>query len=163
MTIIDKIHESITDTIGLKMIYRDYMGRNDEIDDYDFNNGPVAFCTQLTNGEVVNKNGRLCERINVAMSILDIGSENSSYENEEVIDACKRMLFKWILSLYMNGDFHVLSIGNSGREYEGDDAMVTGFTVIVTLEEKIGISQCDFVEQKEETEDGTGEGDTSDS
>lgn len=147
-TIIDKLAETI-ESIELPRGYKMpfvYEDENIQNIQFDIIEPPLVACVPIQSASVSDEHGNYHERITVALWFADkmcsITPDYNARENERIIDACKRRAFKWAASLQGNKDLRLISVNGSERAYLESDALLTGYMLNVTIEDKEGIGIC---------------------
>ena len=145
MSIIDKIKESV-EALGIAFKYGSGDDINDVISGHDFDGGRLCYCTLITTGTAtLDVSGRWHDQVQVGLFVVDkTDFDPCTFENEDIIDDCKKDVFRWLLSIRTSPTLKMLSVNNSQRVYDEFDDIVTGYGVQVTLEEKQGFGACDI-------------------
>lgn len=143
MNIIEHLQESVERTTGLNMHYQSLEGLNEILDGVEY---PCAYSFLLESAGLVRDNNRYKERISLAVCFTDLTEYDfNSLENEDVLQRCKEYACKFLLGMNNDPYFTLLSVNGSERVYEKRfDVIVTGYAVNVTIEEQIGLSECNL-------------------
>lgn len=151
-TIVDKLARTIERVeLGkggikkLPFVYADLDTQNILIDNIE---PPFAACAPLSSGVVSGEHGRYYEQATFEVFFGDLMCQSSSdynaRENERIIDECKQRALAWLASLNGNKELELISINNVRRTYMQFDAIVTGYMLSVTLQEKEGYGLCNL-------------------
>lgn len=141
MNVIEKIKQSVEAATGLPMYYDTPETLNLRLDSMRL---PCAMLFVVKSGAVEDSNGVLRERLTINMLFCDSSDlDFDGLDNERILDGLKRKAFRWIRSLMVSGDFNLVSQNGTGRLYATDDAIVTAFSVGVTIDEIAGVGPCD--------------------
>lgn len=138
MSIIDKIKKSVEDATCLPFYYDTPETLNARMGQIDL---PCAMLDVVESGAAFDENGVIRERLTVQVlfvekSFLDF----DGIENErKCLDKMKKHAFRWLLALRQSEDLRLVSLGNTQRYYATQDAIVTAFSVLVTIEEIEGV------------------------
>ena len=145
MTIIDKIKASV-ERIGIPFVYGSMDDVNEVISGHDFDGGMLCYCTLITTGTArYDVSGRWHDRVQIAIFIVNKTEfDMCSIENEDIVDACKREVYRWLVSLRDNRDIKLEEVTSSQRVYDEFDDIVTGYGVQATIEEVQGYGRCDY-------------------
>ena len=136
-TIINKIKNSIEDTLNITCLYGSEGFINAKL---DFSNYPLAFFTDINTGEVDSFNSNFREKINVAIFFVEPTTfDYNSVENEELIEECKTLALAWVDKTKLDKDLDVRVI-STARVYNINDSILTGFAINCEITEHIGLS-----------------------
>lgn len=111
---------------------------------------PYAICVPLSTSAIADESGQYREQITIAVWFADIMRQPISTfdarENERVIDTCKRRAMLWLSSLKPTpeSELKLVSVDNASRAYLERDAVLTGYIVMVTLQEIESIGYCQW-------------------
>lgn len=150
MTIADKIKNSIQAVHGntFEVYYHDEPTLNLEADKMDL---PCAVVQLITQGVLMFANGQIKESVTAAVFFVDISHfDFDSYENEEIIDQCKRRALQWVNALPMDEWISLSAVERTQRVYEQYDAILTGYGMLCRLTELEGVSDCPTDDENEE-------------
>lgn len=150
-TIVDKIAATIErpefgkgGITPLPFVYADLDTQNILLDNVGV---PFAAAAPLASGAVTDKHGRYHERATFEVFFGDKMAQAlpdyCARANEHIIDECKVRAFAWLASLQRNAELRLISVNSAQRAYMQFDAIVTGYLVNVTIEEKQGYNMCD--------------------
>lgn len=145
MTIIEKIQKSV-EALGLPFAYGSADDLNEIIGNHDFDESRLCYCTLITTGTAIQDvGGRWHDSVQIALFVVDkTDFDPCTFENEAIIDDCKKEVYKWLTSVRNNTEIKVQSVTASQRVYDEYDDTVTGYGVQVTIEEKSGVGPCDI-------------------
>jgi hypothetical protein len=106
----------------------------------------LCYCTLIATGTAAaDVNGDWHDNVQVGLFVVNkTDFDPCSLENEDIIDICKRGVFKWLTNTRHDEYIKVTSVVNSQRVYDEFDDIVTGYGVQVTVEDKEGIGPCDL-------------------
>ena len=97
MNIIEKVQASIFNATGLQTYYDSAKRLNYTLDNAEF---PCVFLHLLTQSNVQNNAGMLCERITInAYFVNTTEFDFESYSNEDIIAICKATAMQWVNAL----------------------------------------------------------------
>lgn len=155
-TIVDKLARSLSrielgkgGIVPLSFIYASEEVQNIEIDNLC---APYAICTPISTSAVADDSGVYRERFTIAVWFADLMcsamGDFDAVANERVIDECKHRAFLWLQSLAPSTDIELklISVDNATRAYLERDAVLTGYMLMVTLQELDGVSYCEWKE-----------------
>lgn len=94
---------------------------------------------------IINVNDRgVRERytLNVSFCMLMDGVDFDAEKNEAYIAKCKARAFEWLSWLIKTYPNLNISCGNGGRDYLKYDAILTGYSLVVNIEEVHYIAVC---------------------
>lgn len=131
----------------LAFIYANEDVQNIEIDNTP---APYAICVPLSTSAIADESGQYREQITIAVWFADLMAQTmgtyDARENERIIDECKRRAFLWLSSLKPTpgSELKLVSVDNASRAYLERDAVLTGYIVMVTLQEIESIGYCQW-------------------
>lgn len=153
MTIIEKIAASVHEALDTRgrdgkvievfpFYYETPETMNIRLDNAQY---PCAYLYVVNSGTAIDENGIIrealtCQVVFTSTTVLDF----DGLENERIIDVLKRAAFCWLQVLRRSSELRLRSIENTTRYYATHDAILTGFSVTVRIEEVEGISICDL-------------------
>lgn len=155
MTFIEKVKQTIERVTGCRFYYHAAGELNELLAGVEIGSDPIAFAYLLKGGEVaVGKNCR--EGVNLAVFFCKKTEfDFNSYENEQLIDDCKRLAFGWVSLLYKSNILDVVGSVTTERVYDTTTDILTGIAVNITLRELDGYGMCDLpYRELEITENG---------
>ena len=133
MNIIEKIQASIFNATGLQTYYDSAKRLNYTLDNAEF---PCVFLHLLTQSNVQNNAGMLCERITInAYFVNTTEFDFESYSNEDIIAICKATAMQWVNALKTDSELKIVSLAQMGRSYDQMAVNITGFVLGIVLEE----------------------------
>lgn len=143
MNIIEKLADSVKKHTGLEMYYQSLEELNSILDRAEM---PCAYAFLVESAGVTMENGRVKERVTIEVCFTDLTEfDFNSWGNEDVIDTCKQNACKFLLGMQNDDNFRLVSVNGSDRVYEKRyDNPLTAFCVNITIEELIGLAECDF-------------------
>ena len=106
----------------------------------------MCYCTLITTGTAtLDTSGRWHDSVQLGLFVVDkTDFDPCTLENEQIIDACKKDVFRWLLSVRTSADIKVQTVNNSQRVYDEFDDIVTGYGILATVEDKSGFGACDL-------------------
>lgn len=132
MTIVEKIKNSIAAAMGngWKTYYHDDATLNVMTSKMEF---PCAVLRLLTTGRM-DLSGR--ERVTAAVFFIEPSQfDFDADKNEEIIDRCKARARKWLAGINADPYIRLTDLTRTQRIYDTYDDIVTGFGVMIDLEE----------------------------
>lgn len=143
-TIIDKIKASVEGVTNCPFYYHSEGDLNlilDSVSEF-----PCAIATLLDSNNVEIDASQIRERVRIAIFFVQPTEFNfEALENEELIQACKTLAFKWVNGLLSHdSELTLESVNDTTRIYDQYDTILTGFAVNVSLVENYGMSRCDL-------------------
>lgn len=145
MTFIDKLRITIERATACRFYYHAAGELNEVLAGVQIGNEPISFAYLLKGGEVDVQRNQLREGVNLAVFFCKKTEfDFNSYENEQLIDDCKRLAFGWLSLMRKSGYFETVGSITTERVYDTTTDILTGIAVNVTLRELQGYSECDL-------------------
>ena len=145
MTFIEKVKQTIERATGCRFYYHAAGELNEVLAGVEIGSDPIAFAYLLKGGEVDVQRNQLREGVNLAVFFCQKTEfDFNSYENEQLIDDCKRLAFGWLSLMRKSGYFETVGSITTERVYDTTTDILTGIAVNVTLRELQGYSECDL-------------------
>ena len=145
MTFIEKVKMTIERATGCRFYYHAAGELNEVLAGVEIGSDPIAFAYLLKGGEVDVQRNQLREGVNLAVFFCKKTEfDFNSYENEQLIDDCKRLAFGWLSLMRKSGYFETVGSITTERVYDTTTDILTGIAVNVTLRELQGYSECDL-------------------
>ena len=100
---------------------------------------PCAMVRLLTTGRLTMEAGQAKETVTAAVFFVDKSRfDFEAVENEQVIEVCRELASRWLLSL-TSSDLEPVSEVRTSRVYDRFDDILTGFAVTLDLKEATGV------------------------
>lgn len=145
MTFIDKLRITIERATACRFYYNAAGELNEVLAGVEIGGDPIAFAYLLKGGEVDMQRNQLREGVNLAVFFCKKTEfDFNSYENEQLIDDCKRLAFGWLSLMRKSGYFETVGSITTERVYDTTTDILTGIAVNVTLRELQWYSECDL-------------------
>lgn len=145
MTFIEKVKQTIERATGCRFYYHAAGELNEVLAGVEIGSDPIAFAYLLKGGEVDVQRNQLREGVNLAVFFCKKTEfDFNSYENEQLINDCKRLAFGWLSLMRKSGYFETVGSITTERVYDTTTDILTGIAVNVTLLELQGYSECDL-------------------
>lgn len=156
MTFIEKVKMTIERATGCRFYYHAAGELNEVLAGVEIGSDPIAFAYLLKGGEVDVQRNQLREGVNLAVFFCKKTEfDFNSYDNEQLIDDCKRLAFGWVSLLYKSNLLDVVGAVTTERVYDTTTDILTGIAVNITLRELEGYGMCDLpYRELEITENG---------
>lgn len=143
MSIIERIKASVEGSTGMPFLYHAAGELNELIT--RCNSLPIAYSFLLDSGTIEDTNGRYHERVTLAVMFCDKTQfDFNAIENEQIIDRMKVKAYQWLQFLRQSNALQVVSINNTQRLYDDTTDILTGFAVNITLEDMVGVGDCEL-------------------
>lgn len=142
MSIIEKLKANVEAITGMPFVYGAQGDVNRAMDGATL---PCVFAYLLENGQLVDENGILRERLTMVLFFVNkTAFDFESIENESIIDEMKRKAMVWYAANRIPDTLRFVSLNGTMRIYDELDAIVTGYALNVTFEEMAGVGRCDI-------------------
>lgn len=148
MTFIEKLRNSIVNGAGVdKFCYHAAGDLNAVLSGVEIGDEVIAFCYLLGGGDVaVGKQSR--ESVQVAVFFCrKTEFDFNSFENEQLIDDCKRAAFGWLGTLLRSPYLEIDGAVSTQRVYDTTTDILTGIAINIALREVEGYGLCDIPEK----------------
>lgn len=148
MTFIEKVKSSIVYGAGVPQFYYHAAGElNAILADHEIGDEVVAFCYLLAGGDV--EVGRQCkESVQLAVFFCKKTEfDFNSFENEQLIDDCKKVAFGWLSHLTKSPYLTIDGDVSTQRVYDTTTDILTGIGINIALREQEGYGWCDIPEK----------------
>ena len=138
MNIAKKIKEIFEASTGLPLVYGTEEAINRAIGTGTL---PCGLLKLIGSGTVTADGGLLVEEPRVSVAVVNLTQfDADSYDNEDIITACKTKLYNFILAVQSSRDIALEAVTECVRLYEIYDDIVTGIFVTMRLREVYGVS-----------------------
>ena len=148
MTFIEKLRNSIVNGAGVgTFCYHAAGDLNAILSGVEIGDDVIAFCYLLGGGDVaVGKQSR--ESVQVAVFFCKKTEfDFNSFENEQLIDDCKRVAFGWLGTLLRSPYLEIDGAVSTQRVYDTTTDILTGIAINIALREVEGYGLCDMPEK----------------
>ena len=141
MTIVDKLKASIQ-AVHEKMpvYYHDEPTLNLLAESMEF---PCVIVQLITQGNITVESGQVREVVSVAVFFVEPSEfDFDAEQNEQVIDRCRQRAYAWLLAMPFDKYFRMEYVERTQRAYERFDAILTGYGMLLRLQELVGQTDC---------------------